>query len=57
LPPEAVGKLVWRILTMAKPRTRYAILRKPFMDSFLPRALPPRFVDRMVARTLGITPR
>lgn len=57
LPPEAVGNLVWDILTTPRPKTRYAILRKPIMDSFLPRMLPPRFVDRLVASRLGIKPR
>lgn len=54
LPPEDVGALVWRILTDPKPKVRYAILRKPLMDSFLPRALPARMVDNMVAKRLGI---
>ncbi len=57
LPPEDVGALVWSILNDPKPKTRYAILRKPLMDSFLPRVLPPRFVDRLVAQRLGITPK
>jgi NAD(P)-dependent dehydrogenase (short-subunit alcohol dehydrogenase family) len=55
LPPEDVGALVWRILNDPAPKVRYAILRNPFMDSFLPRVLPQRFVDRMVASRLGLT--
>ncbi len=57
LPPEDVGALVWRILTESNPKVRYAILRNPLMDSVLPRVLPQRFVDRLVARRLGIAPR
>jgi len=53
LPAEEVGDLIWRVLTMDKPKTRYAILRRPFLDRTLPRLLPPRMTDRMVARRLG----
>ncbi len=28
LPAEDVGALVWRVLTIAKPRARYAIMRR-----------------------------
>jgi len=57
LPPAAVGALVWRALTTKKPRVRYAILRKPIMDGWMPRSLPARFVDRLIARRLGLMPR
>ncbi len=57
LPPEDVGALVWRILTEPAPKVRYAILRNPLMDSVLPRLLPPRFVDGMIARRLGLARR
>ncbi len=55
LPPEDVGALVWRILNDPSPKVRYAILRNPLMDSVLPRVLPPRFVDRMIASRLGLS--
>lgn len=53
LPAERVGDLVWRCLTDPKPKTRYAILRRPFLDSWLPRKLPPRLVDKQIAKRLG----
>jgi NAD(P)-dependent dehydrogenase (short-subunit alcohol dehydrogenase family) len=53
LPASDVGDLIWRCLTMAKPKTRYAILRKPFMDRTLPKLMPPRMLDRIIARRLG----
>jgi len=53
LPAEDVGELIWRCLTMVKPKTRYAILRRPFMDRTLPRMLNPRTVDGIIARRLG----
>lgn len=53
LPAGAVGDLIWRCLSDARPRTRYAILSRPFRDRLLPRLLGPRFVDRVIARRLG----
>lgn len=55
LPASDVGDLIWRVLTMEKPKTRYAILRRPFMDRTLPRLLNPRTVDRIIAKRLGLT--
>lgn len=55
LPASDVGDLVWLTLTHPKPKTRYHILRKPFMDRTLPRWLGPRMVDRIIARRLGFT--
>ncbi|HCK83258.1 MAG TPA: oxidoreductase [Hyphomonadaceae bacterium] len=57
LPAARVGDLVWNCLTSAKPKTRYAILSRPFVDRTLPRLLGPRFVDRVFAQRLGFTNR
>lgn len=57
LPASAVGDLIWRCLTIAKPKTRYAILRRPFMDRTLPRLMDPRVVDRIFAQRLGFPKR
>lgn len=53
LPASDVGDLVWRCLTDPKPKTRYKILRRPFIDVTLPRWLGPRTVDRIIAKRLG----
>ena len=53
LPASDVGDLIWRCLTDAKPKARYAILRHPFRDRTLPRLLGPRVVDRVLAKRLG----
>ncbi|MES1203631.1 MAG: SDR family NAD(P)-dependent oxidoreductase [Pseudomonadota bacterium] len=55
LPAEQVGALAWRVLTEVKPKARYAIMHRPFMDGTLPRLLPKRFVDSIVAKRLGLT--
>lgn len=55
LPPEDVGALVWRVLTEEKPKARYAIMNKPLLEGTLPRLLPKRVVDGIVAKRLGLT--
>ncbi|UPT64698.1 MAG: SDR family NAD(P)-dependent oxidoreductase [Hyphomonadaceae bacterium JAD_PAG50586_4] len=57
LPPADVGDLIWHCLSDPKPKVRYAILRKPFMDARLPRLLPARMVDNIIAKRLGLTKR
>jgi NAD(P)-dependent dehydrogenase (short-subunit alcohol dehydrogenase family) len=54
LEPSDVGDLVWHALSTEKPKVRYEILRRPFMDAQLPRLLPPRMVDRTIAQRLGL---
>jgi NAD(P)-dependent dehydrogenase (short-subunit alcohol dehydrogenase family) len=54
LPPEAVGEVVYRALTAAKPNVRYAVVDKKFQDWTLPRLLPKRMVDRFVGRQTGL---
>jgi NAD(P)-dependent dehydrogenase (short-subunit alcohol dehydrogenase family) len=53
LPPSDVGDLIWKCLTDPKPKTRYHILRNPFMDRTMPRMLGPRAVDKIIAKRLG----
>lgn len=49
--PEAVAELIWRVLTKARPKTRYEIHGQP-----LAAILPPRLVDRLVGQRLGLAP-
>lgn len=57
LPASDVGDLVWFCFTDPKPKTRYKILRRPFMDVTLPRWLGPRTVDGIIAKRLGFPKR
>ena len=57
LDPRDVGALIWRCLTLAHPKVRYTIAKRPFMDVILPRLAPPRMVDRVVAQRLGFPSR
>jgi hypothetical protein len=54
LPPEAVGEVVYRALTAAKPNVRYAVVGKKLQDWFLPSLLPKRMVDRLIGRQTGL---
>lgn len=53
LPAGDVGDLIWFCLADPKPKTRYPILRRPFLDRTLPRLMGPRAVDRIIAKRLG----
>ena len=52
-PPERVGETVWKALTAAKPRTRYAVVPKPLTNWILPSLLPKRWVDKIIADRFG----
>ncbi len=53
--PEQLGEVVWRALTVAKPRARYTVVPNPLTHWIQSSLLPKRFVDRMIARNLGFT--
>lgn len=55
LPASDVGDLIWFCLSDPKPKVRYPILRRPFLDRTLPRLMGARAVDRIIARRLGFT--
>lgn len=57
LEAEEVGKLALDILTAARPKTRYAILRNKFAMWTLPNLMPKRMVDKAVAKRFGMKPR
>jgi NAD(P)-dependent dehydrogenase (short-subunit alcohol dehydrogenase family) len=52
LPPEAVSNVVFKALTGANPRVRYAVDPNPFM-SWLMSLLPKRQLDAIIAKGLG----
>jgi NAD(P)-dependent dehydrogenase (short-subunit alcohol dehydrogenase family) len=57
LPPSAIADVVWRAFTRRKPPQRVTVMRDKFSGYTLPRLLPPRFIDAVIARRLGLTPR
>lgn len=54
LAPEVVGEVVYRALTAAKPKVRYAVVGKKLQDWTLPRLLPKRMLDRLIGRQTGL---
>jgi len=57
LPAERIGEAIHRALTDAKPRARYAVVPKRFLNWTLPLLLPKRLVDRLIAGRFGLTRR
>jgi NAD(P)-dependent dehydrogenase (short-subunit alcohol dehydrogenase family) len=53
LKPERVGELVLKVLTIDKPKTRYAILKGKLTNWTIPQLLPKRSVDRVFGKQLG----
>lgn len=52
-PPERVGEVVWKALTVSRPKARYAVVPNRLQNWTLPNLLPRRFVDRVIAKQLG----
>ncbi|MEJ0042919.1 MAG: hypothetical protein WDM81_12250 [Rhizomicrobium sp.] len=55
LRPEILGKAVAKALTTAKPKVRYVATPTP-MQEWITTVLPKRMVDRIIGRTLGLSP-
>jgi short-subunit dehydrogenase len=53
LPPEKIGKTVWRALTLKHPKVHYTVSPSGFQD-FLTGSLPKRTVDNIIAGRLGL---
>jgi NAD(P)-dependent dehydrogenase (short-subunit alcohol dehydrogenase family) len=53
-PPEVIGNVVWRALTTARPKVRYAIVPNRLTNWIIPQLIPMRILDKLVARFMGI---
>ncbi len=53
-PPERVAEAVWRALSSARPRVRYAVVPHAFRGWVIPRLLPKRVIDRVIGGSLGL---
>jgi hypothetical protein len=53
--PGHIARLVRKALETARPRTRYSAVPGPLMNEIIPRLLPKRFTDRLLARRIGLT--
>jgi NAD(P)-dependent dehydrogenase (short-subunit alcohol dehydrogenase family) len=57
LPVERVADTVMAALTARRPRTRYVVTRNKLINFTLPRLLPDRVMDRLIAGKLGLRPK
>jgi NAD(P)-dependent dehydrogenase (short-subunit alcohol dehydrogenase family) len=55
LSPERLGEAVHLALTTAKPKAHYAVIKQRFKNWTLPRLLPTRMLDVVLAKQLGLT--
>lgn len=55
IPVEKVSEVIFTALTAKNPKTRYVIARKLLTSWLLPRYLPDRRFDKIVAKRLGLT--
>lgn len=53
LPVEAMGDLTLHVLTTPKPKVRYTIVANKFKNWTIPRLLPKRMFDNLIAKQLG----
>jgi NAD(P)-dependent dehydrogenase (short-subunit alcohol dehydrogenase family) len=51
--PERLGAAVHLALSAAKPKARYAVIKQRFKNWTLPRLLPARMLDAVIAKQLG----
>ena len=57
LEASIVADVVLAALTAARPKPRYAPVPQPLLNWWLPRLLPKRLVDRVIADRLGLRPK
>ncbi len=54
---ERCADLLVEILLASHPTTRYALVPKPILSWWIPRLLPVRWIDWIIAKRLGLKPR
>lgn len=57
LPASDVAKLIWRILESKHPKVRYAPVPRKLINWTIPNLLPKRWLDWIVAKSLGLLPK
>jgi NAD(P)-dependent dehydrogenase (short-subunit alcohol dehydrogenase family) len=56
-PAERIARTVWRALSTAKPKPRYAEVKGYVENYLLPKILPKRVLDRIIGWQLGLIPK
>jgi NAD(P)-dependent dehydrogenase (short-subunit alcohol dehydrogenase family) len=52
--PAKFGELLREVFEKERPKTRYATVPRKFANFTVPRLLPDRWLDRLIARTVGL---
>lgn len=52
--PETIADHILKMLTMRRPPARHAVVAKRFVNETIPRILPARLVDKLLAKQLGL---
>jgi len=55
LPPEKIGDVVWKALTIKNPLVHYTVAPNP-VENFMTGVLPKRAMDNLIAGRLGLKP-
>jgi hypothetical protein len=53
--PEQFGRFIREVFEQRRPKTRYAIVPGKLANFTVPRLLPDRWLDRLIARNVGLT--
>lgn len=54
--PEHIGQVVFKALTTARPKVRYAVVPQKFKNWTLPNLLPSRVMDKLITTQIGLKP-
>jgi NAD(P)-dependent dehydrogenase (short-subunit alcohol dehydrogenase family) len=54
---EKVGQFIYRVFEAKHPKTRYTITPDPYANWYLPQWFPPRWLDRMIGKSVGLLPK
>jgi hypothetical protein len=52
--PRQIGEVIYRALTVKKPRARYSVVLKPLQAWLLTNVFPTRLIDRIMAKQFGL---
>jgi len=54
LTSEQLGRAIFKALTTARPRVRYTVQKRRFLNTTLPQMLPKRILDRIFGKAIGL---
>ena len=52
--PRQIAEVIYKAITVMKPRARYSVVPKPLQAWLLTNVFPTRLIDRMMAKQFGL---